>query len=115
LGILGSQIEMECIFNICGMITSLKLCQDGVENFSMLVVIQKKKPNEAMCNCLLVDKGVGDFLVAEDSFLEQCEDEVQKLELIVEQSMLVWEKNNTMYGIKASMLQTIFLNVGVLM
>jgi hypothetical protein len=29
--------------------------------------------------------------------------------------MLVWEKNNTMYGIKASMLQTIFLNVGVLM
>jgi len=47
-----------------------------------------------MCNCLLVDKGVGDFLMVEDSFLEKHEDEVQTLELIVEQSMLVWEKNN---------------------
>jgi len=47
--------------------------------------------------------------------LEKHEYEVQKLELIVEQSMLVWEKNNTMEGIKANMLQTIFLNVGMLM
>jgi hypothetical protein len=43
-----------------------------------------------------VDKGVGDFLVVEDFFLEEHEDEFQKLELIVEQSMLVREKNNTM-------------------
>jgi hypothetical protein len=57
-------------------------------------------PNDARCDCHLINKGFRVFLVIEDGFLETHEDEFQKhriLEaLIMQQLVLVLEKNNNM-------------------
>jgi len=42
MGIVGSQIEIERIFNMVGVITSLKRCQLGIEILDKLFLIMKK-------------------------------------------------------------------------
>jgi hypothetical protein len=41
MGIVGSQIKIERIFNMVGVITSLKRCRHGIENIDILVLIMK--------------------------------------------------------------------------
>jgi hypothetical protein len=41
MGIVGSQIKVENIFNMARVITSLKRCQHGIENLDILVLILK--------------------------------------------------------------------------
>jgi hypothetical protein len=41
MGIVGLQIEIEQIFNMVKVITSLKWCQLGIENLDNIVLIRK--------------------------------------------------------------------------
>ncbi len=47
-----SQIEIEQIFNIVGMLTSLWHCKLGVENLNKLVMIMKNWSTDARANCV---------------------------------------------------------------
>jgi hypothetical protein len=51
MGIVGSQIETKRIFNMVGVITSLKRCQLGIENLDKLVTIMKNWPNDPKFEC----------------------------------------------------------------
>jgi hypothetical protein len=51
MGIVGSQIEIKRIFNMVGVITSLKRCQLGIENLDKLVPIMKNWPNDPKFEC----------------------------------------------------------------
>ncbi len=52
LGIPKSQIEIEILFNIVGMLTSLWHCKLGVKNLNKLVMIMKNWSTDARVNCL---------------------------------------------------------------
>jgi hypothetical protein len=52
LGIPRSQIEIEQIFNIVGMLTSLWHCNLGGENLNKLVMIKKNWSIDARANCM---------------------------------------------------------------
>ncbi len=66
LGILGSQIEIERIFLVVGVFTSLQQCCFGVENLDKLMMTYKNWPLDAWLYCKLVsgDK-LAEFVVVE--------------------------------------------------
>lgn len=49
---LGSQIKIECIFNIAKVLTSLWRCKLVVENLNKLVLVLKSYPNDTKLSCL---------------------------------------------------------------
>jgi hypothetical protein len=51
MGIVGSQIETERIFNMAKVITSLRRCWLGIENLDKLVIIMKNWPNDPKFGC----------------------------------------------------------------
>jgi nitrate reductase NapAB chaperone NapD len=55
------QIETE-IFNIVGVLTSLRHCQLGVENLDKLVIIMKNWSSDARVDCMHKGKSLDNFL-----------------------------------------------------
>lgn len=78
----GSQIETKQIFNIAGLITSLRRCRLGTENLDNLVLILKNWPEDARTDCYIAKSRVEEFLMSEDNIIEDNE------ELIMDAGML---------------------------
>jgi hypothetical protein len=66
LGIVGSQVEIERIFSITGVILSQQRCRLGVEHLDKLVFISKNWPDEPSNVGKLEDESVEHFLEIED-------------------------------------------------
>jgi hypothetical protein len=47
LGIVGSQIEIERIFSLVGILTNLRRCRLQLENLEKLFFVSKNWPNDA--------------------------------------------------------------------
>jgi hypothetical protein len=56
LTIHGSQIEIEEIFSIVGVLTSLRRCRFGAKNLDSLLMIYKNWPNDARVECNLANE-----------------------------------------------------------
>ncbi len=84
LAILGSQIEIEQIFNIVGVFTSLRKCRLGVENLDSLVMIYKNWMNDVRVRCSLANEDVTKFFVVEVDVLESHEVELSEVEMFKE-------------------------------
>jgi hypothetical protein len=56
--ILGSHIEIERIFSIAGVLTSLHHCRLGVENLDKLVIIMKNWSSNARVDCMCERKSL---------------------------------------------------------
>jgi hypothetical protein len=78
LGIVGSQVELERLFSISGVITSLqrrKLGIDklGMDNLESLVLISKNWPDETRNDTKLEENSLPHFLAVEDSIIDDNE------------------------------------------
>lgn len=78
LGIVGSQVELERLFSISGVITSLqrrKLGMDklGMDNLESLVLISKNWPDETRNDTKLEEISLPHFLAVEDSIIDDNE------------------------------------------
>ncbi len=66
MGIVGSQIEIERIFNMAKVITSLKHCWLAIENMDKLVIIMKKWLDDLRFRCTNGPKSFEKFLNSKD-------------------------------------------------
>jgi len=71
--ILGYQIEIEIIFNVVGIFTSLRWCQLKVENLKKMVFIYQNWPNDAKLDYKIAKGFVHDFFEVEDVILDDHE------------------------------------------
>jgi len=69
MGIVGCQIEIERIFNMTGVITSLKHCQLGIENLDKLVLIMKNWLDDPKFDYTNGPKSFEKFLNFEDGMV----------------------------------------------
>ncbi len=51
LGIVSSQIEIEHIFSLAGILTSLKRCKLQTENLDKLIFVSQNWPNDLRVGC----------------------------------------------------------------
>ncbi len=68
LKILGSQIEIEIIFTIVGVLSSC--CKLGVENLDKLVIITKNWSYDARAYYMCEGKSLNDFLANEVNIID---------------------------------------------
>jgi hypothetical protein len=66
MGIVGSQIKTQRIFNMARVITGLKRCWLGIENLDKLVLIMKNWPDDPRFGCKSGLKSFEEFLNFED-------------------------------------------------
>jgi hypothetical protein len=77
LGILGSQIETECVFSLVGVLTILKHCRLQVDNLDSIIIVVKNWPNDPRLNCSQ-HKDLKNFLKVESSFAENNYDLIEE-------------------------------------
>ncbi len=73
-----SKIEIERIFHVVVILTSLQRCQFRVQNLDNLVIILKNWPNDARIRCILASKGMENFFAAKDDLFDDFEDELKE-------------------------------------
>jgi len=74
MGIVGSQIEIERIFSMVRVITSLKRCWLGIENLDKLVLIMKNWLHDPIFRCTSGPKSFEKFLNSKDIVVVKKED-----------------------------------------
>jgi hypothetical protein len=84
MGIVGSQIETEGIFNIARVITCLKCCELGIENLDKLVLIMKNWLDDPRFACTSGPKSFEKFLNYEDDMVSKNEDLIVDFNLFEE-------------------------------
>jgi hypothetical protein len=52
-GIVGSHIEIECIFSVVGVITTFQCYKLGINNLDYLILVIKNWPNDAHIGCVV--------------------------------------------------------------
>jgi hypothetical protein len=84
LNIFGSQIEIERIFSVVGVLTNLQKCRFGVVNINSLVMIYKNWLNDAKVGCSLANEDVMKFFGVETNLLESHEIELIEVGMLEE-------------------------------
>jgi hypothetical protein len=65
LAIFGNQIEIERIFSVVDILTSLRICKCGVENSNLLVMIYNNWSDDARVKCRIVNVDATKFCAIE--------------------------------------------------
>jgi len=84
MGIVGSQIEIERIFSMAKVITSLKRCWLRIENLDKLVLIMKNWLDDLKFGCTNGPKSFEEFLNSEDGVVAKNEDLIVDFNLFEE-------------------------------
>ncbi len=50
---MGSQIEIECIFNVVGVIINFQCSKLGIDNLDCFILVIKNLPNDACIRCIV--------------------------------------------------------------
>jgi hypothetical protein len=79
LGIVGSHIEVEKVFNVAGICTSLQRSRLAIENIEMLISIYKTWSNDACVEGLASMK---QFMDMEEAFMEENESIIDQVGLL---------------------------------
>ena len=75
LGIVGSQIKIERVFSIAGILTALRCCRLGSKNLDQLVLLVKNVPDDPHQGCEA--KSLEKFGVEEAKIIDQLEEEFE--------------------------------------
>ncbi len=71
LGILGSQIKTERIFSTTGVLTNLRCCRLGVDNFNKLVMVLKNWSGDAKADYPWEGDSIDDFFKEKMNIIEK--------------------------------------------
>jgi hypothetical protein len=80
LGILGSQIEIECIFSLAKILTSLRKCWSQSENLNKLNFVSQNWPNGPRVGCNMPSTLVE--FIKKDEIVEEELEEFEREEII---------------------------------
>ncbi len=78
-GILGSQIETKCVFNLVGVLTTLKHYHLQVENMDRIIMVVKNWPNDPCHNCK-PNANLKEYLKDEDSLAKESYDLLEEID-----------------------------------
>lgn len=84
-GIVGSQIEIECIFNVVGVITNFQCSKLGINNLDCLILVIKNWPNDAHIGCVVnKPRNMDSFLSSEVIIIKEHKKLIKEKELFEE-------------------------------
>ncbi len=84
MGIVGSQIEIERIFNMVGVITGLRHFRLGIESLDKLVLTIKNSLDDPRFECTNGPKSFEEFLNSKDNVVSENEDLIVNFNLFEE-------------------------------
>jgi hypothetical protein len=70
LGILGSQIEIERVFSLASVLTTLRHCHLQMENMDQIIMMVKNWPDD-QCHNWKPNVNLKEYFKEEDSFVEE--------------------------------------------